>query len=103
MKLRFAAIEQPSPRNIRSNSEFPCPEVFESQQMDMPMKQTIAAFGIAMALAMAAGSTTVSAAPGDAYKHRKAACQERAKTMNFGVHLVKKNRWMKDCIAGKHV
>ena len=22
--------------------------------------------------------------------------------MNFGIHLIKKNRWVKDCIAGKH-
>ena len=22
--------------------------------------------------------------------------------MSFGVHLIKKNRWVKDCIAGKH-
>ena len=43
-----------------------------------------------------------SAAPGDTYKAKKAACQERAKTMNFGVHLIKKNHWVKDCIAGKH-
>ena len=45
---------------------------------------------------------TASAASGDAYKAKKAACQERAKTMNFGVHLIKKNHWVKDCIAGKH-
>jgi hypothetical protein len=44
----------------------------------------------------------VSAAPGDTYKMKKAACQERAKGMDFGVHLIKKNRWVKDCIAGKH-
>ncbi|MBV8838643.1 MAG: hypothetical protein JO000_19070, partial [Alphaproteobacteria bacterium] len=43
-----------------------------------------------------------SAASGDTYKHKKAACQERAKSMNFGIHLIKKNRWVKDCIAGKH-
>jgi hypothetical protein len=29
--------------------------------------------------------------------------QEAAATMNFGVHLIKKNRWVKDCIAGKAV
>jgi hypothetical protein len=22
--------------------------------------------------------------------------------MNFGIHLIRKNRWVKDCIAGKH-
>jgi hypothetical protein len=38
----------------------------------------------------------------DTYKTKKAACQARAKTMKFGVHFVKKNRWVKDCMAGKH-
>ena len=37
-----------------------------------------------------------------AYKVKKAECKKRADTMNFGVHFVKKNRWVKDCIAGKH-
>lgn len=59
---------------------------------------------IAMALALAtAVSTSAATAPaGDTYKAKKAECQERAKTMNFGIHLIKKNRWVKDCIAGKH-
>jgi hypothetical protein len=43
-----------------------------------------------------------SAAPGDTYKAKKAACQDRAKSMDFGVHFIKKNRWVKDCIAGRH-
>ena len=42
------------------------------------------------------------AASGDTYKTKKAECQARAKRMNFGVHLIKKNRWVKDCIAGRH-
>jgi hypothetical protein len=48
------------------------------------------------------GAGTVSAAPGDTFKAKKAACQERAKGMKFGIHLIKKSRWVKDCIAGKH-
>ena len=47
-------------------------------------------------------SSGALAAAGDTYKAKKAACQERAKTMDFGIHLIKKNRWVKDCIAGKH-
>jgi hypothetical protein len=42
------------------------------------------------------------AAAGDTFKTKKAACQERAKTMNFGIHLIRKHRWVNDCIAGKH-
>jgi hypothetical protein len=56
----------------------------------------------ALALTALAGATIASAAPGDTYKMRKAACQDRAKAMDFGIHLIKKNRWVKDCIAGKH-
>ncbi len=57
-----------------------------------------AAFTLAACLAVPGAS----AAPGDTYKAKKAACQDRAKGMDFGVHLIKKNRWVKDCIAGKH-
>jgi hypothetical protein len=55
----------------------------------------------ALALAMAAVGP-VSAAPGDAYKAKKADCKARASKMDFGVHLIKKNRWVNDCIAGRH-
>jgi hypothetical protein len=61
-----------------------------------------ATLALATALSTALAATTAFAAPGDTYKARKAACQNRAKTMEFGVHLIKKNRWVKDCIAGKH-
>lgn len=55
-----------------------------------------------LALATALAATTASAATGDTYKAKKTACQDRAKHMDFGIHLIKKNRWVKDCIAGKH-
>jgi hypothetical protein len=55
----------------------------------------------ATALAVASAGPSL-AAPGDAYKTKKAECKARAKTMNFGVHLIKKNRWVNDCIAGRH-
>ncbi len=56
----------------------------------------------AVTLAAALGAGPVAAATGDAYKTKKSECQARAKEMNFGVHLIKKNRWVKDCIAGRH-
>jgi hypothetical protein len=64
------------------------------------MKRMMSIAAIAFAVAIA--PSVAGAAPGDTYKAKKAACQERAKSMNFGVHLIKKNRWVKDCIAGKH-
>jgi hypothetical protein len=27
--------------------------------------------------------------------------RQRAKTMDFGIHLIKKNRWVKDCIGDR--
>jgi hypothetical protein len=55
-----------------------------------------------LALTAFVGATAAPAAPGDTYKMRKAECKKQAVGMNFGVHLIKKNRWVKDCIAGKH-
>jgi hypothetical protein len=61
------------------------------------------AFLATLLLATSVGlSSGALAAAGDTYKAKKTACQERAKTMDFGIHLIKKNRWVKDCIAGKH-
>ncbi len=36
------------------------------------------------------------------YDMKKSECKRRANAMHFGVHLIKKNRWVKDCIAGAH-
>jgi hypothetical protein len=44
----------------------------------------------------------VSAAPRTAYAAKKAQCKQRASHMKFGMHVIKKNRWVKDCIAGAH-
>jgi hypothetical protein len=63
--------------------------------------RTVLSIAAAVALAVAA-TAPASAAPGDTYKAKKAECQARAKTMNFGMHLIKKNRWVNDCIAGRH-
>ena len=56
----------------------------------------------AITLAAFVGTTAAPAAPGDSYKVKKAECKKRADMMKFGVHFIKKNRWVKDCIAGKH-
>ena len=61
----------------------------------------IISVAIAATLALAIAGPA-SAAPGDAYKAKKAECKARASKMDFGVHLIKKNRWVNDCIAGRH-
>ena len=55
----------------------------------------------ALALVSFVGVGAAPAAQGDTYKMKKAECKKRADTMKFGVHMIKKNRWVKDCIAGK--
>ena len=62
----------------------------------------ILTFGAILLLAVSLGAPAALATQGDTYKAKKAACKDRAKSMNFGVHFVKKNRWVKDCIAGKN-
>jgi hypothetical protein len=60
------------------------------------------------AVAVAAMFAFVSVAPTDAfaagkrsaYAAKEAACKGRASHMKFGVHFVKRHRWIKECIAG---
>ena len=56
----------------------------------------------ALALTAFVGASVASAAPGDTFHVKRAECKAKADTMKFGAHLIKKNRWVKDCIAGKH-
>ena len=61
---------------------------------------------IALALAVALPSATLAATSTDfssaksAYAAKKADCKQRAKAKHFGIHGNKRNRWIKDCIAG---
>jgi hypothetical protein len=58
-----------------------------------------------VAVVAAFGTTAVQTdafAAKTAYSAKKAECKERAKAMKFGIHIVKKNRWVKDCVAGAH-
>jgi hypothetical protein len=53
------------------------------------------------ATAFAATPTDISAAKrGSAFASKKAQCKREAKAKHFGVHVVERNRWVKDCIAG---
>jgi len=35
------------------------------------------------------------------YAQRKAECRRQAKTKDFGVHFIQRNRWVTNCIAGR--
>ena len=59
-------------------------------------------------IAVVATFAVVSIAPTDAlaaskhsaYAEKKQACKERASQKHFGIHFIKRNRWIKNCIAG---
>jgi len=78
------------PFNARTETAF--------QEETMRLTAVIAA----LALASFVGVAAAPAASGDTYKVKKAECQKRADAKKFGVHWIKKNRWVKDCVAGKH-
>jgi hypothetical protein len=70
------------------------------------MKSTVIALAvIAVALpsaASAASTATEFSGAKSAYAARKAECKQKAKIHHFGIHWIKRNRWIKDCIAGAH-
>ena len=70
------------------------------------MKSTVIALAvIAVALpsaAAAASTATDFSSAKSAYAARKAECKQKAKAHHFGIHWIKRNRWVKDCIAGAH-
>jgi hypothetical protein len=80
---------------MEDDAEFSAP----SRETTMRQFTTLLA---ALALVSFVGVTAAPAATGDTYKVKKAECKKRADTMDFGIHLIKKNRWVKDCIAGKN-
>ena len=60
----------------------------------------VCSFGSA---AFAATPTDISAAKrgsGNAFAAKKAECKREANAKKFGVHMIQRNRWIKDCIAG---
>jgi hypothetical protein len=62
------------------------------------MKTRFALRIAAAAFAVAVGSTLASAAP-TAHEVKQADCTREAKAMHFGVHFIKRARFMKNCMA----
>ncbi len=48
------------------------------------------------------GPSVALAAKHDAYAQKKADCKQEARAKHFGIHWVKQDRWIKNCIAGRH-
>jgi hypothetical protein len=74
------------------------------QPEEVPMKNLICSVALVAAATFAIGSMaptgTFAATKGSVYATKEAACKERASRMKFGIHFVKRNRWIKECIAG---
>ena len=67
------------------------------------MKRIVSIAVAAVAIgAFGLNSEAAFAAKNDAYAHKKAECKHEAKAKNFGIHFVKRDRWIKNCIAGRH-
>jgi hypothetical protein len=54
---------------------------------------------VVIALTNAAGAPA-AAAGGEKYKTKTQECLERAKAKRFGVHFIKRDRWIRKCIRG---
>jgi hypothetical protein len=53
----------------------------------------------AASLAIALGSTLASAAVPTSYYHKRAECLREAKAMHFGIHVIKRARFIRTCMA----
>jgi hypothetical protein len=56
---------------------------------------------IPLAIALAAVASAALAASDAPYKTRLEDCRERAKAMKFGVHFIKRDRWIRACLRGR--
>jgi hypothetical protein len=55
---------------------------------------------VVIALTAAAGVPAAVAAGGEKYKTKTEECLERAKAKRFGVHFIRRDRWIRKCIRG---
>jgi hypothetical protein len=56
---------------------------------------------LAVAIALAAGASAVLAAGEAPYKTRLEECRERAKAMKFGIHFIRRDRWIRSCLRAR--
>jgi hypothetical protein len=69
------------------------------------MEQDMKWFAALTIVAITVGSISMdpaAAAKNDAYAQKKAECRHEAKAKHFGIHWIKRDRWIKNCIAGRH-
>lgn len=56
---------------------------------------------LAAAIALAAAASAALAASDAPSKTRLEECEHRAKAMKFGIHFIRRDRWIRACLRGK--
>ena len=56
---------------------------------------------LAAAIAAAAAASAAPAASEEPHKTRLEECEHRAKAMKFGIHFIRRDRWIRRCIRGE--
>jgi hypothetical protein len=67
-----------------------------AQETSMPRMILLAA-----AIAAAAAASAAPAASEEPHKTRLEECEHRAKAMKFGIHFIRRDRWIRACLRGK--
>ena len=70
------------------------------------MKNLVRAVALALAVTFVLTSIASDAFAATIRSERAAQrieCRHRARQMNFGIHFIKRYRWINECVAGKHI
>jgi hypothetical protein len=65
------------------------------------MQFAVVAFIATFAVVAAAPDASAAAKHRSAYATKKADCTRQANARKFGIHFIQRNRWIKNCIAGR--
>jgi hypothetical protein len=67
------------------------------------LARTVApAFAVTFVL-ISVASDAFAAATRSERAAQRVECRHRARQMNFGIHVIKRYRWINECVAGKHI
>jgi hypothetical protein len=69
--------------------------------MKSPVRAVAVAFALTFVLT-AIASDALAATTRSERAAQRAECRHRARQMSFGVHFVRRYRWINECVAGKH-
>jgi hypothetical protein len=70
--------------------------------MTNPVCTVALAFAVTFVLTSGA-SDAFADTTGSERAAQRVECRHRARQMNFGIHVIKRYRWINECVAGKHI